>query len=66
MNGKDIRSKAMNSFDEIQVEELFGEVQVATSGCCNQFLDDTQIEYEVCPCCGDHCEVILDYMPVRL
>ena len=56
----------MNSFDEIQVEEFFGKVQVATSGCCNQFLNDTQIEYEVCPCCKDHCEVILDYMPVRL
>jgi len=56
----------MNSFDEIQVEEFFGEVQVATSGCCNQFLDDTHVEYEVCPCCGDHCEVILDHMPVQL
>ena len=54
------------AFETRQIEETYVEVQVATSGCCNVFLDDTEVEYEVCPCCKDHCEVIIDYMPVQL
>ena len=54
------------SFETRQIEETYTEVQVATSGCCNVFLNDIEIQYEVCPCCKDHCEVVLDYMPVPL
>ena len=57
----------MIKFDtNVQVEESFIDVQVATSGCCNVFLNDIEIEHEVCPCCKDHFEVLLDYMPVRM
>ena len=57
----------MSKFDtNVQCEEQYTEVQVAVSGCCNVFLDDMEVQYEVCPCCKDHCEVIIDHMPVRL
>ena len=57
----------MIKFDtNVQVEETFIDVQIATSGCCHAFLNDIEIEHEVCPCCKDHCEVLLDYMPVRM
>jgi hypothetical protein len=54
------------AFETRQIEETYVEVQVATSGCCNAFLNDTQVEYEVCPCCKAPCNVVLDYMPVQL
>jgi hypothetical protein len=61
------RNEAMSKFDtNVQCEEQYTEVQVAVSGCCNVFLDDIEVEHEVCPCCKDHCEVIIDYMPVQL
>ena len=30
------------------------------SDCCNEPMSGSQIDHEICPRCGEHCEVISD------
>lgn len=30
------------------------------SDCCGVEMDPIQIEHGICPCCGEHCEVVND------
>ena len=30
------------------------------SDCCNEPMSGSQIDHEICPCCGEHCVVISD------
>ena len=57
----------MSKFDtNVQCEEQYTEVQVFFSGCCGGYMDGVQTDHELCPCCHEHCEVIIDYRTVQL
>jgi hypothetical protein len=30
------------------------------SDCCNEPMSGSQVDHEICPCCGEHCVVISD------
>jgi len=30
---------------------------IPVSGCCGSYLDPVQVDHEVCPDCGEHCEI---------
>ena len=30
---------------------------LAFSECCMEQMDGEQLDHEICPCCGEHCEV---------
>ena len=34
------------------------------SDCCGEYLADEHVAYEVCPRCGEHCEVVSEEYPV--
>ena len=34
------------------------------SDCCGEYLADDHVEYEVCPQCKEHCDVITEYYPM--
>jgi hypothetical protein len=56
--------KKMNSFDSIQCEETFQMITFWFSDCCMETMDSVQVDHEVCPCCGEHCEVITEEFPI--
>lgn len=51
----------MSKFDtSIQCEETFTTSVLYISECCGEYLDSEQAQYEVCPCCKEHCEVLFE------
>ena len=54
----------MNSFDNVQCEETFQMITFWFSDCCMETMDSVQVDHEVCPCCGEHCEVITEEFPI--
>ena len=33
---------------------------LAYSECCGEQMTGEQVDYGICPCCGEHCEVTYD------
>ena len=48
----------------VQCEEMFSVETMWFSDCCSEHMDSLQIDHEVCPRCGEHCEVIREDFPV--
>ena len=36
------------------------------SDCCNEPMSGSQIDHEICPCCGEHCTVVFDRSEERI
>ena len=49
----------------MSVEELVRFEIVHVSDCCGAYLNDLEAEYEVCPECREHCEVISEEVAVQ-
>ena len=51
----------MSKFDmTIQCEETFKVHTLYISDCCGEYLDGEQAEFEICPRCKEHCEVLFE------
>ena len=51
----------MSKFDtNVQCEETFSIATLYISDCCGEYLTMEQAEYEICPCCHEHCEVLTE------
>jgi len=57
-------NETMSKFDvTVQCEETFTTATLYISDCCGEYLAMEQAEYEICPRCHEHCEVLTEEYP---
>lgn len=49
----------------IESHENLESVVLYFSDCCCEPMDNQQVEHEVCPCCGEHCEPVMEEWTVE-
>lgn len=54
----------MNKFaSKVTVEEMCQMQVLITSDCCGEYLSDLHIDHGICPCCLEHCELVIEKIP---
>ena len=44
----------------IESHEKMESVILYFSDCCCEPMNGEQVDYEICPCCGEHCEPVFE------